>query len=210
VSPVIRGHRIYPQPTETAVRESLVLGRRFLVGVRLRRPSWSRAWVGAHFALPNRACSTRLHPDATQSITPTSRDPIRLRPHLLIAALRPLQTPSTVIIVSEPSVEAARRARTGRSSSARSRSQGQFSGWWRQDSNLGRHVAFLPSSTRREQPPPHFFSRAERIAPRPLCDSDDLSARPGEVASGTWGRPPVVVSWWCRRNTTSIASTVEA
>jgi hypothetical protein len=152
---------------------------------------------------------TRTPPRAPH--TPTSRDPIRLRPHLLIAALRTLQTPSTVLIVSEPSVEAARRARTGRSSSARSRSQGQFSGWWLvKDSNLGRHVAFLPSSTRREQPPPHFFSRAERIAPRPLCDNDDLAARPGEVASGTWGRPPVVVSWWCRRNTTSIASTVEA
>jgi hypothetical protein len=37
-------NRYYPRATTTMVRESLVLGRRFLVGVRLRRPSWSRAW----------------------------------------------------------------------------------------------------------------------------------------------------------------------
>jgi hypothetical protein len=60
------------------------------------------------------------------------------------------------------------------------------------------------------KPPSHFFSCAERVAPRPLCDSDDLAAawrgclrdHRGEAVR----RRVLVVS----PNTTSIASTVDA
>jgi hypothetical protein len=60
-------------------------------------------------------------------------------------------------------------------------------------------VRCLPAVIHAPRASPHPTSSAVQNESRPgPCVIAMISPRPGEVASGTGGRPSVVVFWWCR------------